>query len=63
MRTLLRITVCAAILALLKIKSEQSIDALGEALNYENFELRMYAAEALRQIGTERALKTLKENK
>ena len=53
----------SAMLALMKIKSEQSIDALGEALKDKDFEIRMYAEETLKTIGTPRALQVLKQNK
>jgi HEAT repeat protein len=42
----------AAVLALMEFRSEKTIEALREALKDKDFEVRMYAEEALKKIET-----------
>ena len=41
---------CAAVLALMEIESDRSVDVLMEMREDEDFEVRMYAKEALKRI-------------
>lgn len=49
----------AAVLALMEFRSEKTIDALREALADKDFEVRMYAKEALKKIGTPEAVRAV----
>ena len=49
----------AAVLALMEFRSEKTINSLREALADKDFEVRMYAKDALKKIGTPEALRAL----
>jgi HEAT repeat protein len=49
----------AAVLALMEFRSEKTIPALRDALMDKDFEVRIYAEEALKKIGTPEAVKAL----
>lgn len=50
------------ILALSRIKSEKAVELLGKALKDEDWEVRLYATEVLKAIGTSGALEALNEH-
>jgi len=53
----------AAVLALMEFRSGETIGAIREALADEDFEVRMYAEEALKTIGTPEAIRALGDRK